>query len=108
GKVFDPFGGITDLREGRVIFVGDPEQRIQEDVLRILRFFRFLAHYGHGAPDAAALAACRKLAPQIPTLSAERLRQETLKILDANSAAQVWHLMLEAGVVATYLPQAQD
>src|SRR3954447_17114914 len=60
GTVFDPVGGLTDLRAGYVRFVGDPERRIGEDVLRLLRFYRFHARYGRGAADEAARAACRK------------------------------------------------
>jgi len=69
GRLYDPFGGLADLRAGRVRFVGDPEARIREDVLRLLRFFRFYAHYGAAPPDPAALAACRALAPLLPGLA---------------------------------------
>jgi poly(A) polymerase len=108
GEIFDPFGGIRDLAEGRVVFVGDPEKRIGEDILRILRFFRFVAHFGRGAPDAAGLKACGKLAHLLPRLSAERVRQETLKILDSDRAAEIWRVMLEAGVSGNYLPEATN
>lgn len=107
GRLFDYFGGLADLRAGRVRFVGDPEQRIREDVLRLLRFFRFHAHYGRRAPDAAALAACRKLAPLLRALSGERLAQETLRLLAAPDPAAVVALMQELGVLAAYLPQAR-
>ncbi len=70
GSVFDPVRGLEDLRAGRVRFVGDAETRIREDVLRLLRFYRFNAHYGRVAANAAARAACRDLAPLLPTLSA--------------------------------------
>ncbi len=76
GDLYDPFNGVDDLRKGRVIFVGDAEKRIAEDILRILRYFRFLAHFGKGEADKGAIAACAKFAPQIKTLSAERLRQK--------------------------------
>lgn len=108
GEVFDPFGGIADLREGRIVFVGDAEKRIEEDVLRILRFFRFFAHFGKGAPDSAALAACVKLSPLIPKLSAERIRQETFKLLESDRCADVWRMMLENGIVEKFLPLATD
>src|SRR5690606_3714890 len=71
GDVYDYFGGMEALREGRVVFVGDAETRVQEDILRILRFFRFHAHFGKGEPDTAALAACAKFADQLPRLSGE-------------------------------------
>lgn len=108
GDIFDPFGGIQDLAQGRVLFVGDPDKRIQEDILRILRFFRFFAWFGRGAPDAAALKACARNANLIPRLSAERVRQETLKLLEAPRAAETWRLMLSAGIVTQFLPEASD
>lgn len=108
GTVFDPFGGIRDLREGRVVFVGDPEKRIAEDVLRILRFFRFTAHFGKGPPDEKGLRASAKLANQLPRLSPERVRQETLKILEAPRAAEIWEIMLREGVSGNFLPEATD
>ena len=62
GAIFDPTGqGVADARAGRIAFVGEPEERVREDYLRILRFFRFFAWYGHGPADAAALAACESL-----------------------------------------------
>lgn len=84
GRVHDPTGqGLADAVAGRVIFVGDPDTRIREDYLRILRFFRFLAHYGEGAPDPAALEACSRHAGQLARLSAERIAKEVLKLLAA-------------------------
>ena len=106
GEVYDPFGGIADLQAGRVTFVGEPEERIREDVLRLLRFYRFQAYYGRTAPDAAARAACAKLAPLLPTLSGERLAQETLRLLDASDPASALRLMAADGVLAHYLPEA--
>ena len=106
GTLYDPFGGLADLRAGRVRFVGDARQRIKEDVLRLLRFFRFHARYGRGAPDAEGLAACRALAPLLPTLSAERVRDETLKLLRAPAPADVLRLMAREDILARYLPEA--
>lgn len=106
GDVYDPFTGIEDLRTGRVIFVGYPETRIQEDILRILRFFRFFAHFGQGRPDAAALVACAKLANRLPRLSAERIRTEVFKILESDRCAITWNIMLRAGIVTHFLPEA--
>lgn len=108
GDVYDFFGGMEDLRLGRVVFVGDAAQRLAEDVLRILRFFRFHAHFGHGAPDRKALEACVAAANQLPKLSPERIRQETLKLLEADNCAAVWRLMLELGVVTHFLPEATN
>jgi poly(A) polymerase len=106
GTLYDPFGGLEDLHEGRIRFVGDARTRIREDVLRLLRFFRFFAHYGKPPPDAEALAACRELAPLLPTLSGERVAAETLKLLSAPEPASVVALMIEEGIVAHFLPEA--
>jgi poly(A) polymerase len=106
GTLHDPFGGLADLEAGRVRFVGDAETRINEDVLRLLRFFRFYAHYGKPPPDEAALAACRKLAPKLPGLSGERVQAETLKLLAAPDPASVIALMREQNVLAYALPEA--
>lgn len=108
GTVYDYFGGVADLREGRVRFVGDPAARIREDYLRILRYFRFHAHYGRGQPDAAALEACRQHAKLLVHLSAERVRQETLKLLLAENAADVWQQMIDTGCFTHILPEATN
>jgi poly(A) polymerase len=106
GELFDPFGGLADLAGGRVRFVGDPRQRIEEDVLRLLRFFRFHAHYGKPPPDEAALAACRELAPKLPGLSGERVQAELLKLLAAPDPAPVVALMRDQEVLKHLLPEA--
>ncbi|MBP2229015.1 poly(A) polymerase [Azospirillum agricola] len=106
GLVHDPFGGLADMAAGRVRFVGDARRRIEEDVLRLLRFFRFHAHYGRGEPDAEALAACVALAPRLPTLSGERVRGELFRLLTAPGAASIWRLMIAHGVMAHLLPSA--
>jgi poly(A) polymerase len=106
GAIFDPFGGLADLRARRVRFVGSPADRIREDVLRLLRFFRFYAHYGVPPPDAPALAACRQLANLLPTLSGERMCGETLKLLKAPDPAGVFELMQSHGVLKHFLPEA--
>lgn len=106
GWVYDPFGGLADMAAGRVRFVGTATARIGEDVLRLLRFFRFFAHYGSGEPDGEALDACRHWAPSLPTLSGERLQGETLRLLTAARAADVWRLMRDEGVMAHLLPAA--
>ena len=106
GKVHDYFGGVDDLAAGRVRFVGDPRQRIHEDYLRLLRFFRFHADYASGALDATAVAAAKELAPNLKSLSGERLRQETLRLLTARRGPDVWGEMLGLGIVQHYLPWA--
>ncbi len=107
GNVFDPVGGLGDLRAGRVRFVGDASTRIREDVLRLLRFYRFHAHYGRGAADADARAACRALAPLLPTLSGERVAAEMLKLLAAPDPLPTLRMMAEDGVLAALLPEAR-
>jgi poly(A) polymerase len=106
GQVFDPVGGLADLREGRVRFVGDAEERIREDVLRLLRFYRFHAHYGRGEADAAARGACRKLAGLLPGLSGERVAAELLKLLAAPDPLPTIEMMAADGVLAVLLPEA--
>jgi poly(A) polymerase len=106
GLLHDPFGGIEDLRAGRVRFVGDPRQRLTEDVLRLLRFFRFHAHFGRPPPDGDALAACREMAHLLPRLSAERVRVELLKLLAASDPAPVVRLMRDECVLDHFLAQA--
>ncbi|MEX0697000.1 MAG: CCA tRNA nucleotidyltransferase [Dongiaceae bacterium] len=108
GALYDPFGGLADLRAGRVRFVGDAAARIREDVLRLLRFFRFYAHYGRPPPDPEALAAAKALAPLLPTLSGERVRGETFKLLRAPDPASVFALMAGEGVLARVLPEAAN
>ena len=108
GAVYDYFDGLEDLAAGRVRFVGDPETRIREDVLRVLRFFRFHAFYGRGAPDVGALAAARKLAPLTPGLSGERVWAELSRILMAPDPAAAFALMADNGVLAEVLPEATN
>lgn len=108
GAVFDPVGGLTDLRAGHVRFVGDPTERIQEDYLRVMRFFRFHAHYGSGDMDAPGLAACRDQAANIARLSVERVREELLRLLSAKDPLTTLRTMTEAGVLAVALPEGAD
>ena len=108
GVIFDPTGqGIEDARAGRIVFVGDPETRIREDYLRILRFFRFFAWYGRGAPAADGLAACAALAEGMDRLSAERVSKELLKLLAAPDPRPSLAAMRDAGVLAKVLPEAE-
>jgi poly(A) polymerase len=109
GTIFDPTGhGVADARAGRIVFVGEATQRIREDYLRILRFFRFLAWYGKGPADGAAVAACEALKDQIATLSAERVAKELLKLLAADDPREAVSLMHRTGVLATVLPAPID
>jgi poly(A) polymerase len=107
GNVFDPTGhGVEDARAGRIIFVGDAETRIREDYLRILRFFRFFAHYGRGEPDPTALAACAALKDGMSVLSAERVSWELMKLLGAEDPRPAVRLMAATGVLSQVLPEA--
>lgn len=108
GEIFDFFGGIGDLSAGLVRFIGEPLRRIAEDHLRILRFFRFHARFGKGAPDAASLAACAARANDLMALSRERIADELLKILALPDPAPTIALMLDHGILAPVLPEIAD
>jgi len=109
GALFDPTGaGVADARAGRIVFVGDAAMRVREDYLRILRFFRFFAWYGDGAPDAAALAACAALRDGLASLAAERVTKELLKLLAAPDPRPAVALMSQTGVLAKILPGADE
>ncbi len=104
GELFDYFGGLEDLADRRVRFIGDPLRRIAEDHLRILRFFRFLARFGD-APDAEGLAACTARARDLMALSRERIADELLKLLVARDAVAVVALMVDRSIFAPVLPE---
>jgi poly(A) polymerase len=103
GMLHDYVGGLTDLAARRVRFIGDPEKRIAEDYLRILRFFRFHAAYGQGAPDAAGLHACVVARSGLDALSRERVRMEILKLLLAPHAVATLVVMEETGLLGRLL-----
>ncbi len=103
GVVHDYVGGLADLDARRVRFIGDASERIAEDYLRILRFFRFYAAYGEGAPDAAALHACIVARDGLNTLSRERVRMELLRLLLARRAADAIGIMADAGLMGMIL-----
>ncbi|MFN7400506.1 MAG: CCA tRNA nucleotidyltransferase [Sandaracinobacter sp.] len=104
GELIDFFGGIEDLKAGRVRFIGAPLERIAEDHLRILRFFRFAARF---APqlDADGLAACAARANDLIALSRERIRDELLKLLALPSPAATVSAMLAHGILKPVLPE---
>ena len=109
GRIEDPTGrGVADALAGRIVFVGDPAQRLREDHLRSLRFFRFLAWYGRGEPDAAALEAIAGLKEGVATLAAERICAELLKLLAAKDPRAAVRLMRDTGVLGVALPNAVD
>ncbi len=106
--LFDPVGGLADLRQGRLRFIGDAATRIREDYLRILRFFRFYADYAHGPMDQPGLQACITLKDGMRTLSRERIGQEWLKLLMARRAAETIAHMHTHGLLDLILPSAAD
>ena len=103
GVVHDYVGGLDDIAARRVRFIGEPQQRIEEDYLRILRFFRFHAHFGDGAPDPAGVQACIRARAGLDTLSRERVRMELLKLLVAARATPTLVVMTETGLLGTVL-----
>jgi poly(A) polymerase/tRNA nucleotidyltransferase (CCA-adding enzyme) len=105
GVLHDYFGGREDLARGLVRFVGDPETRLAEDYLRLLRFFRFQARYGKGAPDVAALLAIREAIPGLQRLSVERIWMEIKRILMVAEPAPTLSLMAELDVLPAILPE---
>ena len=108
GDVYDYFGGLDDLGRGRVRFVGLSRERIEEDALRILRFFRMNAAYGRPPPDTAALVACRALAHKLSGLSGERIGYEMSRILLGPHPADAVQLMRGELVLDRILPEAGD
>ena len=107
GELFDYFGGLDDLRARRVRFIGDPLQRIAEDHLRILRFFRFHARFGAGQPDAQAIEACTARANDLMALSRERIADELLKLLGVADPTPTVALMLDRDILKPVLPEIE-
>lgn len=99
GMVYDYVGGIADAKARRVRFIGNPDQRIAEDFLRILRFFRIHAAFGAGEPDRDGTLACIRGRAGLATLSAERVRMEMLKLLVAGGASSAALAMADAGLL---------
>jgi poly(A) polymerase len=107
GTIFDPTGqGVADALTGRLVFVGEPDRRITEDYLRILRYFRFAARFNKGALEGPALEACARHADAIKSLSVERVWSELKKILATPDPRAAVKAMASAGVLAVALPEA--
>ncbi len=108
GQINDPLGGLPDLQARRVRFIEDADQRIREDYLRILRFFRFYAWYGSAdnGPDCDGLAACAANIDGLGQLSIERVSAEILKLLAAPDPAPALAAMASSGALAQVLPGA--
>jgi poly(A) polymerase len=106
-ELFDWFGGLPDLEERRVRFIGDPRDRIREDHLRILRYYRFQARFG-ATLDAEAERACAELAPTLKGLSRERVGWELQQLLSVADPTSTVQRMYQQGVLGVVLPEAGD
>lgn len=107
GRVIDLVDGIRDIESGTVRFIGDAAARVEEDYLRILRFFRFFAHYGKFRPDADGLRACARARDKLTTLSAERIWSELKKLLAAPDPGRALLWMRQSGVLTIVLPESE-
>ncbi|WP_336057003.1 CCA tRNA nucleotidyltransferase [Nitratireductor sp. CH_MIT9313-5] len=107
GKVYDLVGGLKDLEDRNLRFIGEAEERIREDYLRILRFFRFFAWYGAGRPDAQGLKACARLKDGLGGLSVERVWMELKKLLSAPDPHRAILWMRQTGVLTAILPESE-
>ncbi|PWV97573.1 poly(A) polymerase [Hoeflea marina] len=107
GTVFDWVGGLADIDSRTIRFIGEAPERIAEDHLRILRYFRFFAHYGGGRPDADALRASARAKDKLATLSAERVWKELKALLGAADPGRALLWMRQAGVLAAVLPETE-
>lgn len=105
GELFDYFSGLEDIEQRRVRFIGDPLQRIAEDHLRILRFFRFHARFGEGHPDPAAVEACTARANDLMALSRERIADELLKLLGVDDPSATVRVMMDHQILKPVLPE---
>lgn len=105
GKISDFFGGLDDLEARQVRFIGRAEDRIVEDHLRILRYFRFLARFGHGEADAEAYGACVARASSLMALSRERIADELLKLLAVGDPVPAVRLMVDGGILRSVVPE---
>lgn len=104
GNIYDPLmSGLDDLNHRKIKFVGDAATRIQEDYLRILRFFRFQSLYGKGKADKKAVSACAQFAPKIKTLSRERVTQEFTKIVMGDAPQKILAVMQNYKIIPDIL-----
>jgi poly(A) polymerase len=105
GAIYDPTGGLEDLRNGTIRFVGDPVKRIEEDTLRVLRYFRFGAWYGRPPPHDESLNACKNAAGALGNLSAERVANELLRLLEAPNPFNATRFMIRTGIIPAVAPE---
>ena len=107
GQIWDYFGGLADLKARRVRFIGDARERIREDHLRILRYFRFQARFGSHPADNESEISCAELAATLKGLSRERVGMEVINLLDLPDPAPTVARMAELGVLQVVLPEAE-
>ncbi|MCV9961318.1 CCA tRNA nucleotidyltransferase [Pararhizobium sp. BT-229] len=107
GEVIDLVGGLPDIEKRNIRFIGKAAERVAEDYLRVLRFFRFFAHYGSGRPDADGLRACAQARSKLSGLSAERVWSELKKLLSAKDPGRALLWMRQAGVLTEILPESE-
>lgn len=107
GQLYDPLNGMEDIRNRTIRFIGAAQDRIKEDYLRILRFFRFFAWYGKGRPDGEGLKACAALKDGLKQISAERVHVELIKLLRADDPYRAVLWMRTTGVLTLILPESE-
>ena len=107
GNVFDYYDGINDLEKGIVRFIGNPEEKIRQDYLRILRFFRFYSRFGKADIDEEGLKACIKLKDGLRTVAIERVRDELFKLLITPNVAKVMKIIFDNDILAYFLPRSE-
>jgi poly(A) polymerase len=107
GNVFDYYNGIEDLEKGYVRFIGSATQKIQEDYLRILRYFRFYSLFGLEEPNKKAIDACRENCAGLKKVAMERIRDELFKITQTPNAPRTYRLMQENGILSHIMPDVE-
>ena len=108
GELIDPVGGLADLTLRHVRFIGNADERIREDRLRVLRYFRFFARFGDSNPDEHAVQACARAASKLGNLSAERVQKELMLLLATENPGPALDLMAETGVLAAIIGAPAD
>lgn len=107
GEISDYFGGLKDLEEKRIRFIGNAAERIEEDHLRILRYFRFLARFGIPDPQAEDYRVCVAKTNSLMALSRERIADELMKLLAVNDPLPALRLMVDGSIFAPVLPEIE-